>query len=160
MGRLPTLQYICPGAGVVGCYGLELSRGFKALKIWMSIKENGTEKLGRLIDQNIAQAQYLERLIKAEPTLELVAPVALNIVCFRYANDMSEAAALKSINTEIMLRIQEAGIAVPSDTTVAGTHCLRVAINNHRTRREDLDLFVTEVVRTGHRLEMEAKASG
>jgi len=134
-------------------YGFELSRGFKALKIWMSLKENGVEKFGRLIDQNIEQAQYLEQLILGEPKLEIVAPVGLNIVCFRYANDITDETALKELNTEIMLRIQEDGVAVPSDTTVAGKHCLRVAINNHRTTRRDLDLFIDHVLQYGNDLE-------
>lgn len=135
-------------------YGFELSRGFKALKIWMSLKENGVEKFGRLIDQNIAQARYLERLIKSHSELELVAPVDLNIVCFRYANHLTDEAILKGINTEIMLRIQESGLAIPSDTTVAGKHCLRVAINNHRTTRHDLDMFVERVLDYGRDLEI------
>jgi aromatic-L-amino-acid decarboxylase len=133
-------------------YGLELSRGFKALKIWMSLKENGAGKFGRLIDQNIEQARYLAKRITGDTRLELVAPVALNIVCFRYAGGLSGEAELKSLNTEIMLRIQESGLAVASDTTVAGRHCLRVAINNHRTQRCDLDLFLDEVVRIGDSL--------
>ncbi|WP_377505051.1 pyridoxal phosphate-dependent decarboxylase family protein [Octadecabacter sp. R77987] len=133
-------------------YGFELSRGFKALKIWMSLKENGFEKLGRLIDQNIAQAQYLETLVRADPRLELVAPVDLNIVCFRFVDGITDEAALKALNTEIMLQVQEAGIAVPSDTTVSGKHCLRVAINNHRTRNDDLDLFLSEVLRIANGL--------
>lgn len=137
-------------------YGLELTRGFKALKIWMSLMENGIDKLGRLIDQNIDQAQYLEGLISANPKLELVAPVGLNIVCFRYADGITDEAELKAINTEIMLRIQESGVAVPSDTTVAGKHCLRVAINNHRTQRRDLDLFVNEVIKAGDGITGEA----
>lgn len=133
-------------------YGLELSRGFKALKIWMSLKENGAAKLGRLIDQNIAQARHLEALIAAEPRLDLVAPVDLNIVCFRYAGGLKDEATLKAVNTEIMLRIQESGVAILSDTTVAGRHCLRVAINNHRTTRQDLSLLLKEVLRTGERV--------
>ena len=116
-------------------YSFELSRGFKALKIWMSLKENGVEKFGRLIDQNIEQARYLQQLVSAEQRLELVAPVDLNIVCFRYTNGIADEDRLREINTEIMLRVQESGIAVPSDTTLDGKHCLRVAINNHRTRR-------------------------
>lgn len=136
-------------------YSFELSRGFKALKIWMSIKENGVEKFGRLIDQNIAQAQYLESLIHAEPKIELVAPVGLNIVCFRYANGETDEEALKSMNTEIMLRIQESGFAVPSDTTVNGKHCLRVAINNHRTQMRDLDLLIENVLMHGEAIEAE-----
>jgi aromatic-L-amino-acid/L-tryptophan decarboxylase len=137
-------------------YSFELSRGFKALKIWMSLKENGVAKFGRLIDQNIEQAQYLERRILSEQKLELVAPVGLNIVCFRYANGRSDEAGLKALNTEIMLRIQESGLAVPSDTTVAGKHCLRVAINNHRTTRADLDLFIDAVLNVGAQIEAEA----
>jgi glutamate/tyrosine decarboxylase-like PLP-dependent enzyme len=128
-------------------YGFELSRGFKALKIWMALKENGVAKFGRLIDQNIAQAQHLAARIRAEDRLELVAPVGLNIVCFRYVGGMKDEAAMKALNTEVMLRMQESGVAVPSDTTVGGKHCLRVAINNHRTRTTDLDLLIDEVLR-------------
>jgi glutamate/tyrosine decarboxylase-like PLP-dependent enzyme len=155
-GEYLQLQPRGPIAGkFLSDYGFELSRGFKALKIWMSLKENGFEKFGRLIDQNIEQAQYLERQIVAHPKLELIAPVGLNIVCFRYANGIADEAALKALNTELMLRIQESGSALPSDTTVAGKHCLRVAINNHRTRREDLDQFLGSVVTIGEELEAE-----
>ena len=133
-------------------FGFELSRSFKALKIWMSLKEHGVAKFGRLIDQNIAQGAYLTGLIAAEPRLELLAPTAINIVCFRYRGDGGSEERLKDLNTEIMLRLQESGTAVPSDTTVHGRHCLRVAINNHRTRREDLELLVREVVRLGQEL--------
>jgi len=65
-------------------YGLQTSRGFRALKVWMALKEQGLEKFGRLIDQNIAQGSYLTALIEAEPLLELCAPTNINIVCFRY----------------------------------------------------------------------------
>jgi glutamate/tyrosine decarboxylase-like PLP-dependent enzyme len=134
-------------------YGFELSRGFKALKIWMSLKEQGVTKFGRLIDQNIAQGEFLTKLIAADPRLELMAPTAINIVCFRYHSEGATEESLKALNTEIMLRLQEAGTAVPTDTTVRGRHCLRVAINNHRTRREDLQLLVNETVRLGMELE-------
>lgn len=137
-------------------YSFDLSRGFKALKIWMSLKENGVKKFGRLIDQNIARAQYLKHLVHENLKLQLVGPVALNIVCFRYANRKIDEADLQAINTEIMLRIQESGLAVPSDTTVAGKHCLRVAINNHRTILPDLDLLIDSVVQHGEDLESEA----
>jgi aromatic-L-amino-acid/L-tryptophan decarboxylase len=130
-------------------YGFELSRGFKALKIWMSLKEHGTEKFGRLIDQNIAQGAYLTKLIGAEPTLELMAPTLINIVCFRYRIKGADEDRHKAINTEIMLRLQEAGTAVMTDTTIHGRHCLRAAINNHRTKRQDLELLVHEVTRLG-----------
>jgi aromatic-L-amino-acid/L-tryptophan decarboxylase len=130
-------------------YGFELSRGFKALKIWMALKEHGTQKFGRLIDQNIEQGAYLTGLIAAQPCLELMAPTAINIVCFRYRIAGADEVAHQALNTEIMLRLQEAGTAVMTDTTIHGRHCLRAAINNHRTRREDLDLLVSEVIRLG-----------
>ncbi|TGP19077.1 MULTISPECIES: aspartate aminotransferase family protein [unclassified Mesorhizobium] len=134
-------------------YGLQTSRGFRALKIWMALREHGVEKFGRLIDQNIAQAAHLTGLIEAEPALELTAPTTINIVCFRHRLEAASEERLKALNTEIMLRLQEEGIAALSDTTVRGQHCLRVAITNHRTRREDLDLLVRETLRIGKEIE-------
>lgn len=133
-------------------YGLQTTRGFRALKVWMALKEHGIEKFGRLVDQNIAQAHYLGQLIEREPRLELAAPASINIVCFRYRAGGLGGDALKSLNTEIMLRLQEEGTAALSDTTVHGRHCLRVAINNHRTRYEDLDLLIRETVRLGNEI--------
>ncbi|KAA1001748.1 aspartate aminotransferase family protein [Paraburkholderia panacisoli] len=133
-------------------YGLQTSRGFRALKVWMALKEHGVEKFGRLIDQNIAQGHYLSGLIESEPLLELVAPTNINIVCFRYHPKGIAEEALKALNIEIMLRLQEAGIAALSDTTVHGAHCLRVAICNYRTRRDDLDLLVKEIIQLGHQV--------
>ncbi|TGQ16586.1 MULTISPECIES: aspartate aminotransferase family protein [unclassified Mesorhizobium] len=134
-------------------YGLQTSRGFRALKIWMALKEHGVEKFGRLIDQNIAQARCLTGLIEAEPALELMAPTTINIVSFRHRLHGGSEERLKAFNTEIMLRLQEEGIAALSDTTVHGRHCLRVAIANHRTRRDDLDLLVREMLRVGREIE-------
>jgi aromatic-L-amino-acid decarboxylase len=130
-------------------YGLQTSRAFRALKIWMALKEHGINKFARLIDQNIAQAKYLSDLIMREPLLELAAPTSINIVCFRFRPKHLAEETVKSVNMEIMLRLQEQGIAAISDTTIHGTHALRVAINNHRTRRRDLDLLVTETLRLG-----------
>lgn len=130
-------------------YGLQTSRGFRALKIWMALKQHGIEKFGRLIDQNIAQARFLTELIEAHAELELVAPTTINIVCFRYRQEGLDQESLKRLNLEIMLRMQEEGIAAPSDTTVHGEYCLRAAITNHRTRRSDLELLVEETLRLG-----------
>ncbi|MER9433720.1 aspartate aminotransferase family protein [Mesorhizobium sp. M0618] len=138
-------------------YGLQTSRGFRALKVWMALKQHGVEKFGRLIDQNIAQAVYLAGLIEAAPRLQLAASPTVNIVCFRYQPGLT-GEALKALNTEIMLRLQEQGIAALSDTTVHGEHWLRVAITNHRTRREDLDLLVHETVRLGHDIATQGSA--
>ena len=130
-------------------YNLDTTRGFRALKIWMMLKEHGVAKFGRLIDQGIMQAQYLTGLIARNSSLELMAPTVTDLVCFRFNPGGMEEVALRDLNIEIMLQLQEAGIAAVSDTTVKGRHCLRVAICNHRTRRTDLDLLVTEVLRLG-----------
>jgi aromatic-L-amino-acid decarboxylase len=91
-------------------------------------------------------------LVEVEPLLELVAPTSINIVCFRYRSDGIDGEGLKALNTELMLRLQEQGTAVISDTTVHGKHCLRAAINNHRTRREDLELLIQETIRLGNEI--------
>lgn len=134
-------------------YGLELSRGFRALKIWMAFKEQGAAKFGRLIAKDIALARYLEEKVKEHPLLELFAPVDLNIVCFRHVARDEDAS--KALNTEIMLRLQERGLAVPSDTTVQGKHGLRCAFNNHRTRRGDIDGFLVDVLQIAQEIDME-----
>ncbi len=137
----------------LGDYGFELSRGFKALKLWMSLKEQGVAKFGALIDQHIEMAHYLERLVVAEPRLEMMAPVAINIVCFRYVGTGGSEAELKALNTEIMLRMQESGVAVLTDTTLKGRHSLRAAIVNHRSTRADIDMAIREVLRWGEQLQ-------
>ena len=130
-------------------FGFQTSRGFRALKVWMALEEHGVAKFGRLIDQDLAHARYLADRITATPDLSLCFPTAINIVCFRYDPGGLDEPHLKQLNTEIMVRMQEAGIAAVSDTTVQGRHCLRAAINNHRTTRADLDILIDEVSRQG-----------
>ena len=130
-------------------YGVQLSRGFRGLKIWMSFKEHGLDKYARLIQQNADQAHYLAELVDETPELERMAPVPLNIVCFRYTSDGLDTDALNRLNREILMELHEQGIAVPSYTMLDGAYVLRVAITNHRSRREDFDLLVREVVRLG-----------
>lgn len=133
-------------------FGLQTSRGFAALKVWMALMEHGAAKFGRLIDQNIAQAAFLADLVRAHPPLELLTEPEINIVCLRYAPEGLDEARLKAINVEIMLRLQETGVAALSDTTIRDRHCLRVAICNHRTRPEDLSLLISQVVGLGREI--------
>ena len=132
-----------------GDYGLQLSRGFRALKVWMTLKAFGRRKLARLIEQNLAQAAHLAGLVESHAELEGLAPVTLNVVCFRFVDGAMTGDALNTLNREILYRLHEEGIAVPSLTTLNGRVALRVAITNHRTRREDLDALVDAVVRLG-----------
>jgi aromatic-L-amino-acid/L-tryptophan decarboxylase len=115
----------------------------------MMLRHHGVEAFGRILDRNIDQARHLTRLVEVEPALELTAPTVTTIVCFRHNPGGMDEAGLRAHNTEIMLRIQESGLAVLTDTTIRGRHALRVAICNHRTQTEDLDLLVDEVLRIG-----------
>lgn len=126
-------------------YGIQTSRGFRALKVWMALREHGVEKFGRLIDQDMEKAAYLSELIDQAEDISLMLPTNINIVCFRFDPGGLNEARLKQVNTEIMLRLQEQGTAVVSDTTLHGRHCLRAAINNHRTEARDLELLVAEI---------------
>jgi len=129
--------------------GPDLTRSFKALKVWLSLKTHGAGAFARLVEQNVAQAEHLAARVRAHPELELLAPVALNVVCFRYRREGIDEAALNALNEEVLFRIHEAGIAVPSSTLLHGRFALRVAIVNHRSRRADFDALVDAVVRIG-----------
>lgn len=133
-------------------YGVQLSRSFKALKVWMSIKAHGIETYGRLIQQNVDQARYLAKLVQDSPELELMAPVSLNIVCFRYVTSEFDDAQLNSLNQELWLLLQESGVAVPSYTVVNGKYAIRAAITNHRSRREDFEMMIHKVIELGRKL--------
>jgi len=140
------------GAEWFSDYGLQLSRGFRALKVWLSFKEHGLDKYGRLIEQNIAQAARLGQRVQAEPELELLAEPVLNIVCFRYRGTGDAQAGLNALNEELLIRLHERGIVAPSYTTLGGHYWLRAAIVNHRTRGTDLGLLIDEVLAVGRAL--------
>ena len=135
-------------------YGLQLSRQFRALKVWMSIREHGLDRFGRMMQRNVEQAHYLGRLIAAEPQLELMAPIGLDIVCFRFNPGGLNQEQLERLNRDILIELQEQGIAAPSYTTLKGNYCLRVAIANHRSRKEDFDLLVAAVLKIGRTLSL------
>jgi glutamate/tyrosine decarboxylase-like PLP-dependent enzyme len=133
-------------------YGLQLTRQFRALKVWMSIKEHGLAKFGRMIARNVEQAHYLGSLVAAGKDLELTAPIGLDIVCFRYNPGRLDTEALNGLNKRLLIELHKGGLAAPSYTTLDGEYCLRVAISNHRSRFEDFDLLVDEVSRVGESL--------
>ena len=136
--------------------GVQLSREFRALKIWMSLKAQGARQWGDLIQQNFDQAQHLARLVTESRDLQLLAPAPLNVVCFRYVGGSSVGVDLDELNAAIVVAVQERGIAVPSSTYIGPgerrSFAIRVAITNHRTRREDIDVFVSEVRSIGREL--------
>jgi len=118
------------------------------LKTWFTLQVYGSEKLGRVISKTCALAQYLRSRVEAEPRLELLAPVALNIVCFRYRSTDAH-------NAKIVLALQESGIAAPSSTTINGQLAIRAAIVNHRTQMCDIDALIEATLKFAAGLPLE-----
>lgn len=143
------------GPDALSNYGMELSRGFKALKVWMSFKEHGIAKFARLIRQNIAQAFYLGDLVNQASSLELLAPVTMNITCFRYNPGNLNQEQLNMLNKEILMRLHEQGVAAPSYTMLNGNYAIRVANVNHRSQKADFQALVEGVVRIGQEVSRE-----
>lgn len=137
--------------------GPDLSRGFRALKTWFTIATFGTKKLGDIMHNTCELAQYLGRCIAEQPSLELLAPVNLNIVCFRYCPVPESGTApdperLNRLNNELVIRLQESGLVAPSSTMLGAVFAIRAAIVNHRTNRGDIDTLMQETLRLGAEL--------
>ena len=135
--------------------GVESSRSFKALRVWMQLSVHGLAKHGALIEQNMEQAAFLEACIRERaPELEMMAPRPANIVCFRYRPEpLNDPEQVNALNRAITHALQESGQFVVSGTTLStGGYALRVAITNHRSRREDFSALAAAAVVTGRRL--------
>lgn len=130
-------------------YGPQLTRGFRALKAWLLLRHHGTAKIGRLAAQNVRQTRELEALLRAEPGVEVLASGPLCVLCFRWRPRGLDEAALNHLNEQLLADLQESGRAVVSSTVVRGAFALRLAITNHRTRREDLAELVAAVRELG-----------
>ena len=113
-------------------FGPELSRGFRALSVWFAMKTYGLDRFGELIAQQCALARALGERIAATPAFELLAPVTLNVVCFRYAPLLDET-AVDALNARVVVALQERGLAVPSTTRIGGKLAVRMNVMNHRT---------------------------
>jgi aromatic-L-amino-acid/L-tryptophan decarboxylase len=141
----PNAKGLAAGSPWFSDYGPDLSRGFRALKTWFTIKTFGTDRMGAVIARTCELAKYLESRVLAEPKLELLAPAQLNIVCFRYGND-------NTLNADIVVALHESGIAAPSTTTINGKLAIRAALVNHRTQKGDIDAMLNAVLEFGGRL--------
>jgi Glutamate decarboxylase and related PLP-dependent proteins len=126
---------------------LELSRRFRALKLWLSIRYHGLAAFRESIRKDLAHARHLADAIEHEPQLELIGTGELSAVCFRYrgASGTSDA-ALNQLNASILQRTQKRGRVYLSNATLAGKFCLRACIVNHRTKDADVDVVVPEVL--------------
>jgi glutamate/tyrosine decarboxylase-like PLP-dependent enzyme len=137
------------GAPWFADYGPELSREFRALKVWFTLRHYGIDRLGASIAKTCDLAAALAARVDAANDLELLAPVALNVVCFRYRPPGLDEPALDRLNEAIAIAVHESGAAVPSTTRIGGKRALRACIVNHRTREEDLDVLIDAVRKAG-----------
>jgi len=134
-------------------HGPELTRRFRALKIWMTLKVYGVRALSEAIERNIGLARQLAAAIDASPDFERLAPVPLSIVNFRYAGSAPPAASeadderLNALNRELMVRVQRAGRAYLSNAMIGNRFALRACIVNHRTSDDDLVILLDEIRR-------------
>jgi aromatic-L-amino-acid decarboxylase len=129
---------------------IELSRRFRALKLWLSLRYHGLAAFRAAIAENIEQAKLLAKLIDAEPSLELLAPVELSAVCFRWAN--AETDTLNDLNEEILREVNQAGRVWLSNASIRGAVGLRACITNHRTTEQDVRTVVEEVLAAADRV--------
>lgn len=126
---------------------LELSRRFRALKVWFSLRYHGVATYREAIRENLRHAQQLSERVAAAERLELVAPSELNAVCFRYrGNGQLAEAELNRLNALILKRVTERGRVYLSNASLGGKFCLRACLVNHRTKDSDIDSVVDEVL--------------
>ncbi len=154
-------------------YGIELSRRFRALKVWLTLRYYGARRIAEAIREDMAMAKYMAERVEADPEFELLAPVQLSICCFRYlpkswreqlemANNEDEREKLNSqinrLNERIMHRVQRGGQAYLSNAMLRGKFALRACIINFRTTRADIDITLAAVRQTARELEAEENA--
>jgi aromatic-L-amino-acid decarboxylase len=130
-------------------YGFQQTRGFRALKVWMTIKHVGRNGLRAAVESNIALARYLADRVREAPDLELTAPPGLSVVCFRHVTDATEESVTAGRNRTILERLQLGGEAFITSTELGGRFTLRACIVNDRSRRDDVDRMIAAVRRLG-----------
>ena len=135
-------------------YGPELSRPFRALKVWMTLAHAGSRGIADAIESNLDCARYLAELVGASDDFEMLAPVELSIFCFRYlppeargreARPADEEAKLNQLNEKIMLALQRAGSSYVSNASIGGRFALRGCVLNYRTTRDDMHTLLDDV---------------
>lgn len=141
-------------------YGVQLSRSFVALRAWMALQSAGADRYASQIEQNLAQARYLDGLVARQSSLQRLAPTSMNIVNFRYYDATLDDERLDELNARILMRLHEDGIATPSSTVLNGRFSIRVANCNHRSRRADFRALTEAVVRLGDELRREVSSGG
>ena len=126
-------------------YGVELSRRFRALKVWLTLSYYGVHRIAEAVSNDISLAAYMGELVSAADDFELLAPVELSICCFRYVPPGWKDAELDQLNERIMSRVQTSGRAYLSNATVNGHFALRACITNFRTTKSDIELTLETI---------------
>jgi aromatic-L-amino-acid/L-tryptophan decarboxylase len=128
-------------------FGFQQTRGFRALKLWVTLAHAGSSGLARQIGRQISLARYLERRIEATPDFELRSHGQLSIVCFRYVPPelASDEETLDGVNKEIMERVQSGGTAFLTNTTLRGRFVLRACVLHYGSTEQDVDALVGAV---------------
>jgi aromatic-L-amino-acid decarboxylase len=122
--------------------GPELTRNFKALKVWLSFKAHGVDAIARVIEQNVEQARAFAKRVAELPDAVVAAPTSLNIVCFRFAPPSMTPEEQDAHNKEVLLRVQESGLAIVSGSRIADRYVIRVACSNHRSTWGDFEALL------------------
>ena len=133
---------------------IELSRRFRALKLWLSLRYHGLASFREAIRNDLAMAQHLASRIGKEPELELMAPVPLSAVCFRYRSDSNP----DSLNQSLLQLVIRRGRIYLSNANIHGRFALRACIVNHRTTVADVEQVVSEVIAVGRELTTNAES--
>jgi glutamate/tyrosine decarboxylase-like PLP-dependent enzyme len=133
-------------------YGVELSRRFRALKVWLTLGYYGARRLAESVSNDISMAAYMGELVSAAEDFELLAPVELSICCFRYVPRNANPHDLNRLNEEIMAAVQKGGRAYLSNATVNGKFALRACITNFRTTKADIEQTLNVVRATARQL--------
>src|SRR6516225_549643 len=131
-------------------YGPELSRRFRALKVWMLLRGVGLDALGEAIENNIACARCLESLVRASDDFEMVAPVELSIFCFRYVPAQLRNRSTQQVdafNERLLVALQQDGSSYLSNTTLNGRFALRGCVLNYRTTLRDMEILLDDLRR-------------
>ncbi len=141
-----------PGKGIGNLpwfaeYGIQQTRGFRALKLWVTLASAGTAGLARQIARQIALARYLEKKLEASPNFELRSRSPLSIVCFRHVPPelAGNEEALDSWNKQLMERMQSGGKAFVTSATLAGRFVLRACVLHYETSEADIDVMLQAI---------------
>lgn len=138
---------------------IELSRRFRALKLWLSLRYHGLANFREAIRNDFACARHFAERVDAEPELERLAPILLSAVCFRYVPRASAAVhSLDDLNQAILKRLVRGGRVFLSNATIHGQFALRICVVNHRAQTSDLDEVINEVLAAGREISAGAQS--